>query len=199
MKRRSKKKSGVGKFFFLLILIGLILSILFLYGQEIFNSVTPWLEKWGFRKEKKEMVLYFSDHEGEYLIGEKRTILEKDGVEEEAKEVMIELIKGPRGKLTSTLPPQTELLALKLDRKGIAQVNLNQVFLKGHPGGSSAEMMTAYSIVNSLTLNFPQIKQVQFFVEGKAIETITGHLSLKQPVSSRPDLIKKTGKNKGKD
>ena len=52
-------------------------------------------------------------------------------------------------------------------------------------------MMTVYSVVNSLTLNFPEIKGVQFLVEGKEIETIAGHLSLRQPISSKPDLIKK--------
>jgi hypothetical protein len=52
-------------------------------------------------------------------------------------------------------------------------------------------MMTVYSIVNSLTLNFPQIKRVQILIEGKSIETIAGHLSLKQPISSKADLIKR--------
>jgi hypothetical protein len=52
-------------------------------------------------------------------------------------------------------------------------------------------MMTIYSIVNSLSLNFPQIKKVQILIDGKPVETITGHLSLKQPVSPKLDLIKR--------
>jgi len=52
-------------------------------------------------------------------------------------------------------------------------------------------MMTVYSIVNSLTLNFPPIKRVQILIDGKPIETITGHLFLKQPVPPKPDLIKR--------
>jgi hypothetical protein len=51
--------------------------------------------------------------------------------------------------------------------------------------------MTVYSIVNSLALNFPRIKRVQIFIDGKPIETITGHLSLRQPVSAKADLIKR--------
>jgi hypothetical protein len=53
--------------------------------------------------------------------------------------------------------------------------------------------MTVYSVVNSLALNFPEVKRVQFLVEGKEIETITGHLSLIRPLSPRPDLIKSPG------
>jgi spore germination protein GerM len=73
----------------------------------------------------------------------------------------------------------------------VAKVNFNPALSKDHPGGSSAEMMTVYSIVNSLSLNFPQIKRVQFLIDGKPIATIVGHLSLEQPVSPKPDLIKR--------
>jgi spore germination protein GerM len=73
----------------------------------------------------------------------------------------------------------------------VAKVNFNPALSKDHPGGSSAEMMTVYSIVNSLSLNFPQIKRVQFLIDGKPIATIVGHLSLERPVSPKPDLIKR--------
>ena len=191
MKRKSKKKKRSGKILFLIILIGIIGSIFYLFRQEIFNSLKPWLEKWEILEKRKEIVLYFSDRNGEYLIGEKREILKKNDVKEEAKETIIELIKGPKGKLTPTLPPQTKLLAIQLNEEGVAKVNFNKSLSKDHPGGSSAEIMTTYSIVNSLTLNFPKIKQVQILIEGRPIETIAGHLSLKQPISSNPSLIKR--------
>ena len=78
---------------------------------------------------------------------------------EEVKRSNDELIRGPRGKLIPTLPPRTKLLGLELSENGIAKVNFNHALLKDHPGGSSAEMMTVYSMTNTLTLNFPQIKQ----------------------------------------
>ncbi len=142
-------------------------------------------------EKKREVLLYFSDSEGEYLIGEKRQILRKNVVKEEAKEMIIELIKGPKEKLISTLPPRTKLLTLQIHDVGVAKVNFNSALSKDHPGGSTAEMMTVYSIVNSLALNFPQIKRVQFLIDGKPIETIAGHISLKQPVPPKPDLIKR--------
>jgi spore germination protein GerM len=151
----------------------------------------PRLEKWSLVEKKKEVLLYFSDSEGEYLIGEKRKILKKNVVKEEAKETIIELIKGPKGKLISTLPPRTKLLTLQINDAGLAKVNFTLALSKDHPGGSSAEMMTVYSIVNSLALNFPQIKRVQILIDGKPIETIAGHLSLRQPISPKSDLIKR--------
>jgi hypothetical protein len=53
--------------------------------------------------------------------------------------------------------------------------------------------MTVYSVVNSLAINFPEIKQVQILIEGREIDSITGHLSLSKPISPNPGLVKKTG------
>ena len=189
-KKKSHKKNRIGKILFFLILSGILVTLFFLFRQEIFDSVKPWFEKRGILREKRGILLYFSDGESEYLIGEKREILKRDEVEEEAKDAINELIKGPKGKLIPTLPPQTKLLGLELGGDGVAKINFNRALSKDHPGGSSAEMMTLYSIVNSLTLNFSQIKRVQILIEGKAVETIAGHLSLRQPVPPKPDLIK---------
>jgi spore germination protein GerM len=188
-KKKSSKKGRGGKILFLLILIGIGLIIFF--HKQIYYSFKPWLEKWSLVEKKREVLLYFSDSEGEYLIGEKRQILRKNVVKEEAKETIVELIKGPKEKLIPTLPPRTKLLTLQIHDEGVAKVNFNSALSKDHPGGSTAEMMTVYSIVNSLALNFPQIKRVQFLIDGRPIETIAGHISLKQPVSPKPDLIKR--------
>ncbi len=184
MKRRSKKKGRIGKVLFLLILIGLGVLIFSLFRKEIFDALKPPIEK-------KDVTLYFSDSEGEYLVGEKRKIMKRDEVREEAKQIINELIKGPKGKLIPTIPARTKLLSLQIGGEGVAKVNFDKTLSKEHPGGSSAEMMTLYSIVNSLTLNFPQIKRVQILIEGGPTETIAGHLSLRQPIPPKPDLIKR--------
>ena len=196
-KRRKKKSGGIKKLFFLLILVGIGIGLLSLFRQEISHFARPWLEKRGFLEEKREVTLYFSDHEAEYLAGEKRRITKKENIEAEAKELLQELIQGPKGQLLPTLPPKTKLLSFQIDEKGIGKVNFNKALSRDHPGGSSAEMMTVYSVVNSLALNFPEVKGVQFLVEGEEIETIAGHLSLRHPISPKPDLIKKRGKKEG--
>ena len=188
-KKKSPQKGRGGKILFLLILSGIVLIAFF--HQQIYHSIKPLFERRSILVERKEVFLYFSDSEGEYLIGEKRKILKKNEAKEEAKETIVELIKGPKGKLIPTLPSRTKLLTLQINDKGLAKVNFDPALSKDHPGGSSAEMMTVYSIVNSLALNFPQIKRVQILIDGKPIETITGHLSLRQPIPTKPDLIKR--------
>jgi spore germination protein GerM len=188
-KKKSPKKGRGSRILFFLILIGI--GLILLFHQQIFRSIKPLPERGSILVEKKEVVLYFSDSEGEYLVGEKREISKKNEVRDEAKEAILELIEGPKGKLVPTLPPRTKLLTLQINDAGLAKVNFSPALSKDHPGGSSGEMMTIYSIVNSLSLNFPQIKKVQILIDGKPVETITGHLSLKQPVSPKPDLIKR--------
>lgn len=175
----------------ILILLLIIGGLAIFFHQKIYHFFKPPLVKRDLLLEKKKVLLYFTDNDEEYLIGEKREILKKDQASDEAKEMIIELIKGPKEKLIPTLPPKTKLLTLQITQEGVAKVNFNQAFSKDHPGGSSAEMMTIYSIVNSLAYNFPQIKRVQILIEGKPIETIKGHLSLKTPISPKPDLIRR--------
>ena len=192
--KKSRGKSRVGKLFVFLILIGIGSLLVYLFRQEIFDTLKPPSEKKGIVREKRIVTLYFSEQEEEYLVGEKREILKRGKVEEEAKETIIELIKGPKGSFIPTLPSRTKLLTLQIDQEGLAKVNFDPVLSKEHPGGSSAEMMTIYSIVNSLTLNFPQIKRVQILIDGKPVESIAGHISLMQPISSNLNIVKKMGK-----
>jgi spore germination protein GerM len=205
--KKSRKKGDAGKALFFLVVIGLGLFLVYHFRREISESLEPFskktpgkrlerraekeLEKKTALRGRKIVTLYFSGEEGDYLTGEKREILTKGNAQEEAKEIIHELIKGPKGKLIRTLPPRTKLLSLQLDEKGLAKVNFDKVLSRDHPGGSSAEIMTVYSIVNSLTLNFPQIKGVQILIEGEKGGSIKGHLALDLPILSKTDLIKK--------
>lgn len=190
MKRKRKKKNSIRKALLLFILIGIVLALSYFFHEEIIRFLKPWWAKWEVFEEKKEVVLYFSDPESQFLIGEKRKISKKNNLSEEGKETIHELIKGPKGKLIPTLPSRTKLLNLQINGEK-ARLNFNSSLTTEHPGGSSAELMTVYSIVNTLSLNFPRIKQVQILVNGKPIETIAGHLSLREPILPKPDLIKK--------
>jgi germination protein M len=58
--------------------------------------------------------------------------------------------------------------------------------IAGHPGGSEAELMTVYSVVNSLTASFPAVKRVQILVEDKPAQTLAGHIDLTRPLV--PDM-----------
>jgi spore germination protein GerM len=75
----------------------------------------------------------------------------------------------------------------------IALIDLGEELVKGLPSGSNGEMMAVYSIVNSITANFPRIKKVKLLLNGKGVETLKGHIDLREPLVPDFTLEKKQG------
>lgn len=137
-------------------------------------------------EETVEFTVYFSDNEAMYLKGEKRTVPKNN---RPVAELMIEeLIKGPKSQdLMPTIPEGTKLLSLEVKKK-IAIVNFSKEIQTNHPGGTTGESMTVYSIVHTLT-QLPDIEAVKFLVEGEEQEAIWGHLYTLEPIEPNPDLL----------
>ena len=124
--------------------------------------------------EKKQSLLYFSDGEGQSLVGENREIRRHEKVEEEAKALIAELARGSRGKLIPTLPPTTKLIGFRMNQEGRATADFSRSLAQDHPGGSSAETLTVYAIVQTLSHRFPEIRSVRILIEGRAGRALTG-------------------------
>lgn len=151
--------------------------------------VLAWLAGGPSKKETKEINVFFSDEDGLYLKAEKQAI-KKGALDAEATEAIEALIKGPsNAKLGKTLPSGTRLLSLKVNG-AVAIVDLSPEVIKNHEGGSSGELQTVYSIVNTLAMNFPSIKEVQIVVDGKKEETIAGHIDITAPLGPDSKLVK---------
>lgn len=135
-----------------------------------------------------DITVYFSDDEAMYLVPETRKIKLEDKLIEEA--IIEELIKGPEEKEHfETIPEGTKLLSIKTEDK-TAYVDLSKEFKENHPGGSTGEIMTIYSIVNSLT-ELDNIEKVIFSIEGQKEKTLAGHLIFDEPFYRDESLIKK--------
>jgi germination protein M len=139
-------------------------------------------------KEIKESVtLYFGDQDAMYLVPETRKVVLGNKKLEEA--VIAELIEGPsKSDLFQTVPKEAKLISIEVV-DGVAYVNFNQDFQAKHWGGSTGEMMTLYSITNSLA-ELPEIEQVQFLLEGKKVESILGHAITSEPMSPNWKMVK---------
>ncbi len=131
--------------------------------------------------------VYFSDQNAEYLIPEQREIPDSPNAVENTLQ---ELIKGPKeeGHL-ATIPEGTEVEGVDISDELVA-VNFSRAFVDNHPGGSASELMTVYSVVNSVT-EVAGVNSVEFLVEGQALESLAGHLDLTQPVERDDSLIRR--------
>jgi len=135
---------------------------------------------------QREVTLFFQSPDGEALRAEKRKIFLAETVTDQARQAVRELIDGPRGDLLPTLPPAAEVRGIYLAADGTAYVDFSQAFVDGHVGGSSGEIDTVFSLVDTLAFNFPEIKRVKILVEGEERATLKQHLDLTR--SFLPDM-----------
>lgn len=135
--------------------------------------------------DKIEVKLYFPDKQAEKLHLEKRT-LDVVGMAVGRASVNA-LIDGPKTNLSPAMPNGTRLLNIYI-KNGTGFVDFSDEFIKNHPGGSTGERMTLYSIVNTLT-EYRSIDDVQILVEGKKGKTL-GNVILDRPLERNQDLIK---------
>ena len=130
---------------------------------------------------KSAVNLYFANEKAGWLSAENR-VLDHPGTQSEFGGVIIDaLIEGPRTRLGRTIPGSALRRAMYVTKEGIAYVDLSRETAEDHPGGVESELITIYSIVNSLVLNIPEIKAVKILIDGKESETLTGHVDLRFP------------------
>lgn len=139
-----------------------------------------------------EVTLYFSDDQAMYLVGEIREITINPSspqmASKQAGEIVRELIAGPRDPdLIPTIPAETQLNGVEIS-EGVATVDFSEEIVTEHPGGSTGELMTVYSLVNSLT-ELPEINEVQILVDGQTIDSLAGHMDLTQPLGRDDSII----------
>jgi hypothetical protein len=137
--------------------------------------------------------LFFASPDSGVLVRETREIGACSGdLSGCVRDVLDELANGPLGDLAPTIPVNSIFRSVHI-QGDMALVNLGKEFIEGLPKGSSAELMAAYSIVNTISLNFPSIKRVKFQVEGADVTTFSGHLDLRKPLEPDFRLEQKQG------
>ncbi|GAI33307.1 unnamed protein product, partial [marine sediment metagenome] len=151
------------------------------YKEEEIKEVQPVPAE-----EMVEVTLYFSDSQAMYLVPEKRKIPQTTSL---ARQAVIELIKGPENSASyPTIPEGTQVNEVYIT-DDIVYIDLSEEIFKNHPGGSSGELMTVYSIVNTLT-EIPPIIGVQILVEGNEMKSLVGHIDISMPLLRDESWIK---------
>jgi spore germination protein GerM len=132
--------------------------------------------------------LFFQAADRPGLVMEERTVPFSSDLGTQLKAVVAELIQGSKSGLVATLPPETKVLEVFVSAKGVAYVDLSKEASQG-TAGSHDELLSVYSIVNSLTVNFPAVKRVQILLEDRPTDTLAGHVDLSRPLTADMTLL----------
>ena len=130
----------------------------------------------------KAQLFYVSD-DGAQLMNVERDVPYSESTAEQAKAIINVQIAASGDDTVSAVPAGTKLRALFVTPQGEAYVDFSPEISTGHPGGSRAELLTVYTIVDALTVNLPAIKAVHLLVDGKDVETLAGHVDLRGPLA----------------
>ncbi len=129
----------------------------------------------------RETQLYFVSPEGTFLLPETRDIPMCDADRDCIKNLLIHLIDGSQHGNLAVLPKETKVLNVEVEND-LVRVDFSRQLVDFHPGGSLTELLSIYSIANSLSENFPYVRQVQILVEGEVRQTLKGHVRIDQPI-----------------
>ena len=130
-----------------------------------------------------EVSLYFVDAEELKLAVETRIIDHPSNVVEQIRLTIGELIKGPTQALIPTIPSETKLQEVFLDERGCAYLDFSRAISQNHSGGTTGELVTISSIVNTLVRNFPEeIRKVRILIGGQEAKTLAGHIDISKPI-----------------
>lgn len=93
-------------------------------------------------------------------------------------------------KTSPVFPRDSVVRATFLLPDGTAFVDLGGPTLtQGWGTGTHEELMAVYSIVSTVTTNFPEAKRVRILINGEPAETMAGHISLHGALTPLPSLV----------
>ena len=165
-------------FLFILLTLGLLIARRFLPSPPSAPATAP-----AEPKELREVVLYFGSPEGSFLVPEARQVADCLTEADCLRAIVQALLDGPVTDLVAVLPSHAQIRDVRAEG-GVVTVDFSRELVNGHPGGSVSELLTVYSLADTLAENFPHLRQVRIVVEGAPVETLKGHVDLREPVKA---------------
>ena len=134
--------------------------------------------------------LFYAALDGQTLVRTQREVPLALGPAPQGREILAALLQPAPAPFVSVIPAGTTLRAFYVSDRGEGFVDLSREAVANHPGGSFAEILTVYAIVNTVTTNLPTIQRVQILIDGKEVDTLAGHVDLRRPLTPDQSLVR---------
>ena len=135
--------------------------------------------------------LFYVSEDGGELVSVVREVPLGATPAEQARRIVEAQVSRPSDGNVSAIPGGTKVRAVFLGSHGDAYVDLSSDAALGHGGGTLDEALAVFAIVNAITSNLPDVTAVQILVDGKEVDSLAGHLDLRQPIRRATDWIRK--------
>ena len=138
-----------------------------------------------------QATLYYASADGEALVPVSRQVAYGETPAEQARRIIDAQLAAPPDGQTSVIPAGTALRHVFLAGTGEMYLDFGPEIARAHPGGSLAETLTVFALVNAVTVNLPDVTAVQILVDGREVDTLAGHLDLRQPLQKSLKWVRK--------
>jgi spore germination protein GerM len=113
-----------------------------------------------------------------------------EGAVAQGRQIVRALLQPPPAPYVSVIPAGTTLKAFYVTSNGDAFVDLSTDVTAKHPGGTHAELLTVYAIVNTITTNLQGVQRVQLLVDGHEADSVAGHVDVRRPLERDLALVR---------
>lgn len=135
-------------------------------------------------------ILFYASADGQRMVGVEREVPLAEGTVAQARALVEALVAGGApAPLSSTIPEGTTLRGVFVSSRNEVFVDLDATVRTKHPGGSMQELLTVYSLVNTIVVNLPTVSEVQILINGQEADTLAGHVDLRRPLRKNEGLI----------
>lgn len=133
--------------------------------------------------EPQQINLFLIDTDGTELIPLKVELRLYLDTTERLLQIISALIKETPPSYRNPIPRGTTLNQVYIDSKKTAYMDFSHHLASGQIGGTTAEYLTISAILKTVFDAFPNdVLHVQFLIEGKEQETLSGHINISQPL-----------------
>ena len=99
------------------------------------------------------------------------------------KQIITALVNETRPNYRNPIPVGTKINEVYIDNQKTAYLDFSHHLADGQIGGTTAEVITVTSILNTVFEAFPdEIRHVQILIDGEEVEKLSGHLDISNPL-----------------
>ena len=127
----------------------------------------------------ESVVLFIAQDDDGTLRGESAQIPMPSGRQQRAEELLRALLSRYLDKGSPhQLGPGADIRSVYLVDPGVAVIDVNSAFADTHRSGVLVEELTVASLIQTVSVNVPNLLKVKILVEGKERDTLAGHADL---------------------